>query len=377
MRLGRIRGIPVGINWSVLLILFLIVSGLSGGRFPLLYPDVSGTAYILAGVAAGVAFLLSLLAHEVAHALVARRSGVEVDGITLWMFGGVARLRGEPDDAGAELRISAVGPLVSLTLAAAFFVITLALDAAGAQGIAVGVFRWLAIINGVLAVFNLMPAAPLDGGRILRAFLWKRHGDRFRASLTATRAGSAFGWLLVGLGLLQFVIGAGLGGLWLVLIGWFITMAAGVEEQQARLRRALTDVRVADVMTPSPTSVPATITVAEFIDEHLFRNRFSAYPLVENGDRAVGLITLNRIKQVPPERRSVTKLKEVGCVGDDLVTARSDEQLVDVLPRLGTCSDGRAIVVDDDRLVGIVSPTDIARYVEVADVGSLRTPQHV
>lgn len=377
LRLGRIGGVPVGVNWSVLVILFVIVSGLAAGRFPLLYPDLHGSAYVVAGIVAGVVFLLSLLAHEVSHAVVARRNGVEVDGITLWMLGGVARLRGEARNPGADLRISAVGPLVSLVLAAAFFAITLALDAAAAPGIVVGVFRWLAIINAVLAVFNLMPAAPLDGGRILRAFLWRRHGDQFRASVTATRAGSTFGWLLVALGLVQVVIGVGFGGLWLALIGWFITMSAGAEEQQARLRHALADVRVADVMTPDPASVPATLTVAEFVDRHLFRNRFSAFPLVENGERPVGLITLNRIKQVPPERRNETRLKDVACLGEDLVTAGSDEQLVDVLPRLAACSDGRAIVVEGDRLVGIVSPTDIARHVELADLGSLRRLEHV
>lgn len=377
VRLGRIAGIDVGINWSVFLTLFIIVSGLASGRFPLLYPDLDSSAYIVAGVVAGVVFLLSLLAHEVSHALVARGNGVNVDGITLWMFGGVARLHGEPDNPAAELRISAVGPAVSLSLAAVFFAVAVVLGALATPDLIVGVFTWLAIINAVLAVFNLMPAAPLDGGRVLRAFLWKRHGDRSRASVTAARAGRAFGWLLVALGLLQVVLGVGFGGLWMALIGWFITMAAGAEEQQARLRHSLGDVRVGDVMTRDPASVPGNLTVTEFIDEHLFRNRFSAFPLVENGDRPVGLITLNRITQVPADRRHDTRLNEVACMGDDVPTARSQEQLVELLPRLAECSDGRAIVVENGRLVGIVSRTDVARHVEVADLGGLYQPEHV
>jgi Zn-dependent protease len=183
-----------------------------------------------------VVFFLSLLAHELSHAIVARRNGVDVEGITLWWFGGVARLEGEASDPGAELRISGVGPLVSVVLAGVFAAI---LDAIGVAAIAVEVFVWLALINAILAIFNLVPAAPLDSGRILRSILWRRRGDRFAAAITAARAGRFFGWLLMVLGLFDFVAGAGLAGLWLVMIGWFLTMAAGAEEHHSINRRAL------------------------------------------------------------------------------------------------------------------------------------------
>src|SRR5690606_17685310 len=166
-----------------------------------------------------------------------------VEGITLWMFGGVARLHGEAADPGADLRIAGVGPLVSLVLAGLFGAIGLALDAV-AEGLVVGIFWWLALINLILAVFNMMPAAPLDGGRVLRSFLWRRGGDRYEASMTAARAGRGFGWFLVALGFLQFVAGAGLAGLWLVLIGWFLTTVARAEEEHARVSGALSGVRV-------------------------------------------------------------------------------------------------------------------------------------
>lgn len=201
LRLGEIAGVRVGVNWSVLVIFFLIALGLAAGRFPTESPGLPSVAYIAAGVATAVAFLASLLTHEIAHAVVAQRSGVEVHGITLWLFGGVARLGGEARDPAAELRIAGVGPLMSLVLAGIFFVAAGLAPAFDTPDIVVGPLRWLAAINVALAVFNLMPAAPLDGGRILRAFLWWRRGDRVSAAVTSTRAGKAFGFLLVGLGL--------------------------------------------------------------------------------------------------------------------------------------------------------------------------------
>ena len=364
VRLGHVAGVRVGVNWSVLVVFLLITFGLAGGRFPALYPDRGTAAYVATGLLTGLVFLASLLAHEISHAVVARRNGVEVEGITLWMLGGVAQMRGRARTPGAEFRISGVGPLVSLLLAGLFFVVLLLLEAAGATGLVVGAVQWLAIINLVLAVFNLFPAAPLDGGRILTAALWKRRGDRHSAAVTAARAGRVLGFVLVGLGLAEFLFG-GAGGLWLVLLGGFLALAAGAEEQQTKLEEALGDVRVRDVMTPDPVAAPADLPVAQFIDDYVFRNRYSAFPLVDDAGRPVGLVTLNRVKQVPRERRAQVAVGDVACGGDDLVRASPDEPLPDLLHRLRGCSDGRAVVVRDDRVVGIVSPTDISRHLQV------------
>ncbi|HWI03640.1 MAG TPA: site-2 protease family protein, partial [Acidimicrobiales bacterium] len=169
IRLGRIAGVSVGLNWSLLVILLLITLGLAGGRFPALYPDREPAAYILAALVAGVLFLASILAHEIGHAVVAQRNGIEVDGITLWLFGGVARLAGEAQDPGVELRVAGIGPLISVVVAVIAGAAALLLDGLGAPDLVVGVAAWLATINLILAIFNLVPAAPLDGGRILGA----------------------------------------------------------------------------------------------------------------------------------------------------------------------------------------------------------------
>ncbi|GAA4576419.1 site-2 protease family protein [Micromonospora coerulea] len=372
-RLGRIAGVPVGVNWSVLVIFLLIAWGLAASQFPRAYPDRPTLAYVTAGLAAAVVFFLGLLAHEVAHAVVARRNGIEVVGITLWLFGGVSELKGEARDPGAELRIAGVGPLVSLVIGLFFGAIAVLLALAGAHGLVLGSLAWLAGINILLAIFNVLPAAPLDGGRLLRAAVWKATGDRTRASVVAARAGWVLGALLIGLGLWQFLVGAGVGGLWLALIGWFLIGAAGAEERQARTGSALRGVRVADVMTPQPQTASGDTTVADFVDNYLFAYRHSTLPLTDDG-RPVGLVTLDRVRGIPADRRSSTTLAEVSCRADELVLAAPDEELNDLLPRLSQCADGRALVVTDQRLVGIVSPSDISRAVQRGSMREQLTP---
>ncbi|WP_446216342.1 site-2 protease family protein [Micromonospora sp. IBHARD004] len=372
-RLGRIAGVPVGVNWSVLVIFLLIAWALSASLFPRSYPGHSTGAYVLAGLSAAVVFFLGLLAHEVSHSVVAKRNGIAVEGITLWLFGGVSELKGEAKDPGAELRIAGIGPLVSLLIGFFFGGIAVVLALAGARGLVLGALSWLAGINVLLAIFNVLPAAPLDGGRLLRAAVWKATGDRTKASVVAARAGWGLGALLIAFGLWRFLTGAGVGGLWLALIGWFLIGAAGMEERQARMGSALRGVRVGEVMTPQPQTASGDMTVADFVDHYLFAYRHSALPLTEDG-RPVGLVTLDRVRGIPADRRATTTLGEVSCRADELVLAAPDEALNDLLPRLSECADGRALVVTDQRLVGIVSPSDISRAVQRGSMREQMTP---
>ncbi|MFF4585670.1 site-2 protease family protein [Streptomyces sp. NPDC001388] len=360
--LGRIAGIRVGVHWSVLLIFGIIAFGLAQGRLPETHPGRAWAVYWAAGLCTAVVFFASLLAHELAHAVVARRNGVDVDDIVLWLLGGAARLRTEASSPGAELRIAGVGPLVSLLLGGLFALGAWLLDLASASGIVVEMVAWLAGINVLLAVFNSVPAAPLDGGRLLRAFLWWRTGDRLRATAGATAAGRVFGWLLVTLGVITFLTSAAFGGLWLALIGWFLIATATAEGQQAQLRGVLAGVPVRDAMTPEPLTVPADTAVAEFLTGSRFRYRHSAFPVIEDGV-PIGLVTLDSARKVPQAAAGVVRVREVMVPLSQATVVGPDGPLADLLPRMEPGAEHRVLVVEDGRLVGIVSLSDVSRTV--------------
>jgi Zn-dependent protease/CBS domain-containing protein len=366
VRIGRIAGIAVGFNWSLLVIFWLLTWSLAAGEFPDANPGYSDATYWFAALVTGLVFFACLLAHELGHALMARRLGMEVEGITLWLFGGVAKLGGEAATPRAELQVGAIGPAVSLAAAAVFGVAALGLDGFGVSGLAVTVPAWLARINAILAVFNLVPAYPLDGGRVLRALLWSRHGDRVRATATAARAGRTFAHVLIGLGLVDFAFGASAGGLWFVFLGWFLLLATRAEESGVLTRELLGGLRVRDVMSPDPVVAPASITVAELVDHYALRHRCSAFPLVDDDGRLVGLVTLSRVKAVPADHRRLTSVGSLACPLVDVPVAGPDDAVVDLLERMAASPDGRALVLEGDRLVGIVSPTDVARILQVA-----------
>ncbi|MGV0871559.1 site-2 protease family protein [Mycolicibacterium sp. XJ879] len=366
VRLGRIAGVSVGVHWSVLGIVLLLVVGLSV-QFRVLAEGYATWEYIIAAVVTAVLFVLSLLAHEIAHAIWARRNGVGVEGITLWLLGGVARLTGDALTPGAAFRIAVVGPLTSFLAAAVFGVAALLADDAGFSSLTVTVLSYLALINVVLAVFNLIPAAPLDGGRILRSAIWAWRGDQFVATVWAARAGRLFGFLLIGLGLMRIL--SGMGGLWWILLGLFIVTMASAEEHQARTTTMLAGVRVVDVMTADPETVDGERTVGDFLRDVMLLRRHSAFPLVDGFGRVEGLITFNRLRSVPIRDRETVRLRDVACPPQDIPSATPEEPLTDLLPRLSGCADGRALVYDQGRLVGIVSPSDISRAVALHGMG--------
>jgi len=361
--LGRIAGVRVGLHWSVLVIVGLVTVMLAYGRFPDAHPGHSSWAYASLALLTALVFLASLLAHELAHAVVAQRNDVQVDGVTLWMLGGVARLRSEAPTPAAELRIAGVGPLTSAALGAAFTGLALGLDALGASGLVVEAVAWLAAINVVLAVFNAVPAAPLDGGRLLRAFLWHRTGDPVRATRSASAAGRALGWFMVFTGFAAVLFGGNLSGLWPALIGWFLITAATEEAHRAELGGVLAGLPVRQVMTRDPVTVPAATTVADFLAEGPFgAYRHSAFPVVSANGSPVGLVTVRLINRVPLQARSATTVADVMRPLADIAVATPDEPVVDLVPRL-EAGDRRALVLDGGRLVGIVTLADVSRAV--------------
>jgi Zn-dependent protease len=364
IRVGTIFGLRIGVNWSLGVVFLLLAYTLAGG-FQQDIPGLPDAVYWGAAVIAVLLFYASLLAHEIGHALVARRLGVEVEGITLWLFGGVARLRGQAATAGTEAKIAVVGPLVSVALGVLFFAFTFVVQLAGGPDLVGEVLFWLAATNIVLAVFNLVPAFPLDGGRLLKSLLWRRSRNRFAATRTAARVGRAFGFILIAAGLLRLLLGDIVQGVWGVFLGWFLLGAARSEESQVMLGGALAGVRVADVMTKDPFVGPGWVTVDEFLRSYAAPYRYTVFPIRSFEGDLAGVVTLKNLTRVDPERRRATRVSDVACPTDQVPSARPAELLVDVLPRMASsCSEGRVLVrdaTDGDSLLGIVSPADVTR----------------
>lgn len=365
VRLGRIAGIEVGLHWSLAIVFVLIVWTLAGQIFPSVVPDQPQPAYWLASALAGLLFYLSLLSHEMGHAVVARRLGVQVEGITLWIFGGVARLRGEAATPGAEVKIAIAGPVVSVVLAAVFGAATFALDATAGPPLIEGGCAWLAGSNAMLLLFNLIPAFPLDGGRLLRAWLWQRSGDRYRATSSAALLGRICAFLMIGLGLVALFAQGALSGLWLIFLGWFLMSAARNEESSVLMRGTLAGLRVGDVMSRDTSVAPGWITVDEFMRSYLPERRI-AYPLKTFDGELDGLVTLNRLAQVPPEERRVRRVRDFGTGVDEVAKASPTELVVAVLARFSPSDEGQVLVIDGGKLVGMLSPSDITRALGAA-----------
>jgi Zn-dependent protease/CBS domain-containing protein len=363
--LGRIAGFPVKVHWSVLVILWLFTWSLAS-TLPGVVKGYSPVIYWLAGTCGALVLLASLLAHELAHAVVARRMGVSVGSVTLWLFGGVTTLQGEAKTPKAAFRIAIAGPATSLALSAAFAGLAIALASVRAVAIAVSVAWWLAAINLLLGVFNLLPGAPLDGGRVLRAYLWRRHGDSVRAGIGAAHAGRVVAFILIALGLAEFLARGLFSGVWLAFIGWFIFAASREEETRISTQQLFAGLRVADAMTARPHTAPGWIAVEDFIQRYVLGDRHSAYPVADRDGSIVGLVTLTQLRNVAPSRRTTTSVGEIALPLESVPTAAPREPLSALLERMAPVGPrSRALVIDGGEVVGIITPSDVARLIDV------------
>jgi len=362
-RLGRIGGIAIDASWTVVVIVGLLLWSLGAYTLPEAAPGYATGVYWAVGFAAALGLMASILAHELSHARVANSAGVQVKEITLWMFGGIARLGSQARDPRTELRIALAGPLTSVAIGIIGLALAALCAALGGPDLLVAALGWLGALNIVLAVFNMLPGAPLDGGRVLTAILWRRSGDERRSRKRAAHAGRVVGQVLIALGVVQFALGVGIGGLWLALIGWFLTSAAHAEEAQVDLVTTFEGVRVADVMTSDVRTVGGERTVADFVRHDAMTSHSSSFPVVDRDGRLQGLVTLRRMRQLPRSAWATTTLGAAAVPVEQLAVARADELLVDVLQRAGA-GDGRVLVVDGPQLVGIVTPTDVTTALE-------------
>ncbi len=359
--LGRILGIPIGVNYTWFIALWVMAWSLATGYFPQTFPNLPASTYWAMGVVSALLLFASVLVHELGHAIAARRYGIRTRSITLFLFGGVAQIGREPPTPASELVVAAAGPLTSYLLSAFFWVIQHA-----ATGSALGaIIAYLALINAALATFNLVPGFPLDGGRVLRALLWRTTGNLDRATRIAARGGQIVAMGVIGLGVLAVVTGNFTNGLWLVLIGWFLDTGAQASYQQVVLREALGGVRVADIMSRDVHTVDPNLTVDQAIHDYFLRYKHGGFPVVW-GDRLLGIVTLHDLKDVPKDQRATTIVRTAMTPLARLRTVRPTTSAYDAFARLAQNGIGRLLVVDEaGQLVGILTRSDLLHVMRI------------
>jgi Zn-dependent protease/predicted transcriptional regulator len=362
--LFKLFGFSVRIDMSWLIIAALITWSLAANAFPHFYKGLSTQTYWLMGIVGALGLFVSIVFHEMCHSLVARRYGLRMKGITLFIFGGVAEMDDEPPSARAELMMAIAGPASSIILALGFGVIYLFGKLAAWPPPINGVIGYLGMINGVLAAFNLVPAFPLDGGRVLRALLWSWKDNVKWATRVASRIGSGFGLVLIILGVWNILLGNLIGGIWWFLIGMFVRGAANMSYQQLLTRQALEGEPVSRFMERNPVTVSSSISLEDLIENYIYKFHFKMFPVVEDG-KLVGCISTREVKEIPRgewPQRTVGELLTQCSVEN---TIRPDADSMQALSKMRKTGASRLVVVEGDRLVGIISLKDMLKFLSL------------
>jgi Zn-dependent protease len=361
--LGTIGRTRVGLNWSVVFIVVLIAFALATSELRDVAPGFGAGVYWVAAIVTAVLYMASILGHELSHALVARRRGVVVDGIVLWALGGVAKLHGDAPDARSEFRIAIAGPAASLAFAGTFGLLAFALSALGASAIIVTAFVWLAEVNVLLSVFNLLPAYPLDGGRVLRAGLWRYWGDRLRATDAAAAVGGFLGTALMVLGIFAFLFipAFPLNGIWLAIIGLFVLGASRQERSAVRVKVALDGLNVGDVMHPVVVVAPSYATLEDLVERYMRPGRLECCALVDFNGAVAGLVNSDQLEKVPPQHWRFTRASEVAWPMASLAQVAPRDALTVLLDQLPSVPSHSALIFEQGRLVGTLTPRDVER----------------
>ena len=359
LRVGRLAGIPIGIQPLWLVIVGLITYALGHDWFPSQDPGLGeGAAYVL-GLVSALLLFAGIVLHELGHAVVARRRGVAVDEIDLWLLGGVSRLHGEPREPGDELRFALAGPAVTAVLLAVAGVLRLALGGI-VPAWARALLDYQVQVSALILAFNLLPAFPLDGGRVARSLLWMRSGDREAATARASAIGRLFGMAMVAFGLFAF-LGGTPAGLWFALIGGFLIMAATAEARQTEIQHAFAGSTVADLMSAPAVTLPADLTLDEAVQRGFAHHLYTAFGIVDDRDRAIGILTIAHVRAVPALRRGEVLAGDAAERSADLLVAPT-LPIAELLTRQAFARTGRAVAVDPaGRPLGVISATDIER----------------
>ncbi len=359
--LFKLLGFEVRIDMSWFIIVVLITWSLAQGLFPFYYKNLSKVTYWWMGVAGTLGLFVSIVFHELCHSLIAKRYGLPIKGITLFIFGGVAEMVEEPPNPKAEFMMAFAGPLSSVLLSLGFYGIWTVGKGGGWPVPVNGVIGYLAMINGLLAGFNLLPAFPLDGGRMLRAVLWSWKGNFRWATRIASKIGSGFGVAMIFLGIFNVLRGNLIGGIWLSMIGIFLRNASQVSYQQLLTRRTLEGEQVESFMEPNPVTVPPEISVEQFVDDYILKYYFKMFPVEESG-RLIGCVTIHKVKGIPREEWSQHTVGELTehCSPENTIAPKEDA--IKALSIMNRTRASRLLVVDGDRLMGVVALKDMLKF---------------
>lgn len=362
--LFRLYGFEVKLDASWAILALLVIWSLAKGYFPGEIPGHSSAIYWTIGALGAAGLFGSIIFHELSHSLIARAYGLSIRGITLFIFGGVAEMEGEPASAKTEFAMAIAGPISSYVLAFGFYALSWIADAIGMYVPFVAVLTYLAMINTMLATFNLIPAFPLDGGRVFRAALWAWKGNLAWATRYASRVGAAFGLALVVFGVLNVVQGDFVSGMWLALIGLFLNGAAGASFQQLRARQALEGQPVRRFMSRNPVTVSPQMRIRELVENYLYEYGHKLFPVVDAG-RLVGAVDLRQIKDVPQSQWDDIRIQEImsPCTPENMIEAHDDA--VRALSVMQRGANSRLLVVEGGRLVGLIALKDILRLLAV------------
>jgi Zn-dependent protease len=363
-KLFNLMGFEVSLDPSWVILAILVAWSLSTGFFPFHYEDLTVGTYWVMGLLGAVGLFLSIVAHEFCHSLMARRSGLPMKGITLFIFGGVAEMGDEPPSAKDEFYIAVVGPLSSFAIAFLFYGFNRIGIVIGLPMAINGVLAYLAMINLMLAIFNMVPAFPLDGGRILRAALWSWKSNLRWATRISSYIGSGFGLMLIFYGILQVFGGYVIGGMWLFLIGMFIYSAAKMSYQQLLTRQALTGEPLRRFMTENPVSVPPSISIQQLVEDYVYRYHFKLFPVV-NDEKLIGCISTRQIKEIPQEEWPHRNVGELARNCSSANTIKPDADALEAISTMRRNGTSRLLVVEQSQLIGIIALKDMLEFLNL------------
>jgi len=367
-------GIPVRIHYTLWLVFILITWSLAYSYMPHQYPGLNTLTYWTIGIFSAITLFASVLVHELSHCYVAKKNGLPIARVTLFFFGGVSEMTEEPQDPKVEVKMAAAGPLMSFLIAGVLGSVWYLSQLEKAPIAIIAILGYGALINAILGVFNLLPAFPLDGGRVFRGSIWARSGNLVGATRTATRISEALSLLMMLGGFVLIIAGDFVNGIWTVVLGWFIKSGAETSLRQTLIGETLSGITVRDIMTKNVSTVPPDITVEQLVSDYFLVQRHGGYPVVRDG-KILGIVTLQSVRAIQKDKRSSTRVDEAMVHGEPMVAVKSTLSALEAMHRMARERVGRLLVVEDDKLVGIVTRGDLMGTIQTRqELGALHQP---